>query len=181
MRALAMVNLGAAGFLGFTWLIAHSVGDHWVQTSKQAHDKSLRGDDVRTGRLACLAHVATYTVCTSLAVALTWALGASITITGFIAGQLMSAATHYWTDRRFTLGSLASRVGRDDFWRLGQPRSLLQARTRSGELVELYQGWDRAQRKVAWDNPSLGTGAYALDQSFHLLCAGVAVIVTMAL
>src|SRR5690606_32568271 len=45
--------------------VAHQVADHWVQTSHQAAHKSLPGHE---GRIACLAHVASYTLCTTLAV-----------------------------------------------------------------------------------------------------------------
>ncbi len=122
-------------------LVAHHVADHWVQSSHQAGNKGRAG---WVGRWNCAKHVATYTVVTALAVGLVWTfLGLSITVGGFVAGQIVSAVTHYWADRRTTLARLAELLGRGGFYRLGAPRA----------------GRD--------DNPSLGTGAYVLDQSWH--------------
>lgn len=133
-------------------LVGHNVADHWVQSSHQAAHKGLPG---WPGRIACAAHVASYTAVTAATVGLLWGLlGLGITPAGFLAGQALSATTHYWADRRSTLARLAERLGRDGFYRLGCPRP----------------GRD--------DNPSLGTGAYALDQSFHWLALFVAALLT---
>ncbi|GAA0538820.1 DUF3307 domain-containing protein [Saccharopolyspora thermophila] len=133
-------------------LVAHNVADHWVQTSHQAGHKHLRN---WVGRWNCFKHVATYTAVTALVVALVWALlGLAITPVGFVLGQVVSAVTHYWADRRFTLARLAAISGNAGFYRLGAPR----------------HGHD--------DNPSLGTGAYALDQSWHWLWLFVAALLT---
>jgi hypothetical protein len=122
-------------------LVAHTVADHWVQTDHQAGHKGLPG---WAGRWACGKHVATYTVMTTLAVLAAWALFAlPLTLTGVAVGQAISAVTHYWADRRTPLALLAALTGSGRFYRLGAPRP----------------GRD--------DNPSLGTGAYALDQSWH--------------
>ena len=41
--------------------VAHTVGDHWIQTSVQSADKGQHdrnpGQSSRTGRLACTRHV----------------------------------------------------------------------------------------------------------------------------
>lgn len=133
-------------------LLAHTVGDHWVQTHRQALTK---GDRNRAGQLACLRHVASYTVTTAAFTGLLWwLLDLPITQQGFITGQLVSAVTHYWADRRHTLAKLAALIGKGDFYRLGMPRP----------------GHD--------DNPSTGTGAYHLDQSWHWLWIGVAALLT---
>src|SRR5690606_26773063 len=133
--------------------VAHQVADHWVQTSHQAAHKGLPG---WKGRLACLAHVASYTLCTTLAVLVVWlALDLPVTLGGVLLGQAVSAVTHYWADRRTTLARLANAAGLGGFYRLGAPR----------------EGRD--------DNPSLGTGAYALDQSWHYAWLGVAALVTV--
>jgi hypothetical protein len=133
-------------------LVAHQVADHWVQTDHQACHKGLPG---WAGRWACCKHVATYTVVTTLAVLAVWGLFAlPLTVTGVAVGQSISAVTHYWADRRSTLARLAAVTGSGTFYRLGAPRP------------------DRD------DNPSLGTGAYALDQSWHWLWLGVAAAVT---
>lgn len=133
-------------------LVAHTIADHWVQTSHQAAHKGTRD---WSGRWNCFKHVASYTVVTTGFVALVWALlGLEITPAGFILGQLVSAVTHYWADRRFTLAWLATLADKAGFYTLGAPRD----------------GHD--------DNPSLGTGAYILDQSFHWLWLFVAALVT---
>lgn len=138
--------------VGLGLLIAHQVADHWVQTGHQAAHKGLPGCP---GRIACVTHVATYTATTAAVVALLWAvLDLDISPLGFVAGQLVSAITHYWADRRFTLAALCEELGKGEFYRLGMPRPLRD------------------------DNPSLGTGAYALDQSWHWFWLGVAGLVT---
>jgi hypothetical protein len=122
-------------------LVAHTVADHWVQTDHQASRKGMAG---WPGRWACAAHVAGYTATTVIAVAAAWALfGLAITPAGFVVGQVVSAVTHYLADRRTPLALIAARLGKARFYALGAPRA----------------GRD--------DNRSLGTGAYALDQSWH--------------
>lgn len=138
-----------------TLLVAHNVADHWVQTSHQAVTKSSAS---WPGRAACASHVATYTAVTAGGVGLIWTvLGLPISTVGFVLGQLASAATHYWADRRSTLARFAELVGNGQFYRLGTPRT----------------GKD--------DTPHLGTGAYALDQSWHWLWLFVAALITALL
>lgn len=125
---------------------AHMVADHWVQTSAQARDKSLPGV---AGRRACAAHVATYTATQALALlALDLVADAQLHAGWTVAGLAVSATTHYIADRRTPLRRLAELLdrstGKAAFWQLGTPRP----------------GRD--------DNPCLGTGAYALDQSWHV-------------
>lgn len=138
-----------------TLLIAHNVADHWVQTSHQA---GMKGQAGWAGRTACASHVATYTAVTTGSVGLVWGLlGLAISPLGFVLGQLVSAVTHYWADRRSTLARLAVLVRNGEFYRLGAPRA------------------DKD------DNPHLGTGAYALDQSWHWLWLFVAALITALL
>jgi hypothetical protein len=121
---------------------AHQVGDHWVQTGGQAARKGLPG---WPGRRACAAHVLTLngTKCAAvLAVALV--TGVQLAAWPLAAALVIDAASHYWADRRTTLAALAGLAGKSGFYTLGAPRA----------------GHD--------DNPSLGTGAYALDQSWHI-------------
>ncbi len=133
-------------------LVAHNVADHWIQTDHQA---SAKGGSGWAGRLACARHVATYTAATAFTVGLLMALHlVEVSVAGFVAGQLVSAVTHYWADRRTTLAKLAAALGSAAFHQLGKPRP----------------GRD--------DNPSLGTGAYALDQSWHWLWLLVASLLT---
>ncbi|MEV6755798.1 transcriptional regulator [Streptomyces sp. NPDC051214] len=131
--------------------VAHSVGDHWVQTSCQSAHKGRPG---WVGRLAGARHVSTLTA-TKLALLLPvlWLLNLSVTVPGLVIGLGIDAVTHWWADRRSTLARLADRLGLGGFYRLGTPRP------------------DRD------DNPHIGTGAYALDQSFHHLWLFVAALV----
>ncbi|MCO6010261.1 hypothetical protein NE236_35385 [Actinoallomurus purpureus] len=187
-------NLSAAvtfAVVGLVMLFTHTVADHWVQASWQANNKGLQGDEKWTGhlcgpkrelprwvgrlvgterelpkkwvgRLACAAHVVSYTFCTALAVGAVWyKYGLHITWTGFILGQVISAVTHYWADRRFTLKGLAKKLGKEGFYALGAPRT----------------GEDKDGRPYD-DNPSLGTGSYSLDQSYHMFWIMIAAIVT---
>lgn len=130
---------------------AHQVADHWVQTEHQANTKGLPG---WPGRLACAAHVATYSATALAAIlALVATTGADLSPIKLTAGLAISAATHYVADRRAPLTRLAAWAGHTQFHALGAPRP----------------GRD--------DNPSLGTGAYALDQSWHIGWLFVAALV----
>ena len=122
-------------------LAAHSVGDHWVQTGRQAAVKGLPG---WPGRAACAGHVITLTLtkCAALA-AVALATGLHLATWQACAALAADAAAHYWADRRVPLARLAARAGKSGFYQLGVPRP----------------GRD--------DLPTLGTGAYALDQSWH--------------
>lgn len=138
-----------------TLLVAHNVADHWVQTHHQALTKGSPG---WVGRWACARHVGTYTLVTAGAVGVVWVVFAlPIGVVGFVSGQLVSAGTHYWADRRTPLAAFAELLGKGGFFRLGAPRP------------------DRD------DNPSLGTGAYALDQSWHHGWLFVAALLTATL
>jgi hypothetical protein len=144
----AAVGTFAAVFAAL--FVAHSVGDHWVQTSAQSAGKGRPG---WPGRLAGARHVATLTV-TKLLILLPAGLllGLHLSVFGLMVGLGVDAVTHWWADRRSTLARLAELLGSGGFYRLGSPRP----------------GRD--------DNPSLGTGAYALDQSFHHLWLLVAAL-----
>jgi len=131
--------------IGFALYAAHQVGDHWGQTSYQAAKKGGRGAHAHEGRMACLGHVASLTtIKVAFLVLLTLVTGLDTNPLAVVLGLAIDAGTHYWADRRFTLAWLAGKTGKAGFYGLGAPR----------------EGHD--------DNPSLGTGAYALDQSFHI-------------
>ncbi|WP_432882568.1 DUF3307 domain-containing protein [Kribbella sp. CA-245084] len=143
-------------------LAAHTVADHWIQTHHQAMCKGKPG---LVGVLACLRHVATYTATTALLGLLVWqVLDLELSWLGFLAGQLLSAATHYLADRRTPLERFVRWVGKADFLKLGVPRT----------------GTDRNGNEYD-DNPSLGTAGYSLDQSFHHLCLFFAALLTVVL
>lgn len=131
--------------------VAHSVGDHWVQTSHQSAHKGRPG---WVGRLADARHVATLTA-TKLVVLLpvVWLLDLRLSMLGTVLGLGVDAGTHWWADRRTTLAWLAKVAGKGEFYRLGAPRAGMG------------------------DNPHIGTGAYALDQSFHHLWLLVAALI----
>src|SRR5690606_2320891 len=96
---------------------AHHVGDHWVQTHRQACGKA---DRTPQGQLACLAHVASLTLTKMAALTLLW-LATGLDLHTPIVGValLVDAVSHYWADRRWTLRDLAERAGKGDFYRLG--------------------------------------------------------------
>ncbi|WP_327692332.1 DUF3307 domain-containing protein [Streptomyces sp. NBC_00461] len=131
--------------------VAHSVGDHWVQTSHQSAHKGRPG---WVGRLADARHVATLTATKAVVLLpVVWLLDLRLSVLGIVAGLGIDAVTHWWADRRTTLAWLAKVTGKGEFYRLGTPRT----------------GHD--------DNPHIGTGAYALDQSFHHLWLLVAALI----
>lgn len=80
-----------------------------------------------------------------------------VTARGLIAGQLVNAASHYVMDRRPWGRAIMRAAGRGEFAVMGAPR----------------EGKD--------DAPHLGTGAHALDQSWHFVWVAVAAYVTAAL
>lgn len=130
--------------------VAHSVGDHWVQTSAQSAAKGRPG---WVGRLADTRHVVTLTL-TKLAVLLPVGLllGLHLSVLGLMVGLGVDAVTHWWADRRTTLAWLAKVTGKSEFYTLGTG-------AHPAHPVN-DQGGPAAH---------LGTGAYALDQSFHHL------------
>ena len=127
---------------------AAAVGDHWIQTDHQAVTKGqyddVPGQSTRAGRQACAAHVATYTATQALALAVGGrVLGVRWSPVRFAAALALASGTHLLADRRRPLQAMAEAVGAGGFYRFGAPRP----------------GRD--------DNPSLGTGAYALDAAWH--------------
>lgn len=134
---------------------AHSFGDHWYgQTHRQALGKGAR---TRQGQLHCLGHVLLLAAHKVVAlVAVCAVTGLRLSLTAAAVGLLVDAVTHYWADRRYTLAWLADRTGKAGFYQLGQPRP----------------GRD--------DAPHLGTGAYALDQSWHVGWLFVAALIIAA-
>lgn len=147
-----MPDIGTFAGVAVGLLVAHEVSDHWVQAHADAQTKGKPG---WAGRLACLRHVASYTAVTAGTVLALWGVfQLDLTWTGFLIGHAVSAVTHYWADRRAPLEWLAAVTGHAAFFALGAPRP----------------GRD--------DNPSLGTGAYALDQSWHWGWLGVAAFLT---
>lgn len=133
---------------------AHHVGDHWVQTDIQATAKGRPG---WTGRLACTRHVASMTITKIILLTLTAGItGIPVTPWHAVTGLVLDAASHYWADRRTTLARLAGRTGKTPYYTLGAPRP----------------GHD--------DNVTTGTGAYHLDQAFHIAFLWAAALIIAA-
>ncbi|MEU1954813.1 transcriptional regulator [Nocardia rhamnosiphila] len=147
MNTTTVATVASFAAVLVTFLAAHQVADYWVQTHHQAGTKGGPG---WTGRLACARHVATYTATLVVMLgAVVWVTGLSVSLTGLVVGQLVSAVTHYFADRRTPLHALACAVGNRDFWNLG-----------AGHL---------------------GSGAAALDQSWHTGWLWLAALLTVAL
>jgi hypothetical protein len=143
---------------GIALYIAHHAGDYWVQTDEQARHK---GDAGPEGRSNCLMHVLTYLLTQMLFLVPIELMGADFSAGGILLAMLVSGVTHYMADRREygLMFKLARKLpGKANFLELGKPRGL-QARV----------AWPLdPDETVPLDNPSLGTGAWALDQSWHL-------------
>lgn len=107
---------------------AHTVADHWIQTQHQADTKALPG---WVGRVACAAHVATYTAtAVSALLMLAAATGVALAPWNVAAGLAISAGTHYLADRRTPLRRMADAIGKDAAWL-----------ERGGGLYALDQSW----------------------------------------
>jgi hypothetical protein len=147
-----------------TLYVAHSVGDHWVQTSCQSARKGLPG---WTGRLAGARHVASLTATKAILLALVAAvLGLQLSVLGLVLGFGVDAVTHWWADRRTTLAWLARTLGQSEFYTLGTAAHPAGLHPVNGD------GKPAAH---------MGTGAYALDQSFHHLWLLIAALLIAAL
>jgi hypothetical protein len=153
-----MASMEIFSAAAITLYAAHHVGDYWVQTDHQARHK---GDDGRNGVIACASHVLTYTATQALCLALAFAvLGAHPRWPLVWAGLAVSGVTHYLADRRehgimFRLARVLP--GKAAFLKLGVPRP--------ARVIKFH---DPEQDVVIDDNPSLGTGGWALDQAWHI-------------
>lgn len=151
MSAMAGASMAAYGIALYA---AHHVGDYWVQTDHQAAHK---GDQGATGIRECSKHVGTYVLTQAVCVGITaLALDLPLSFGHLLVAMLVSGVTHYLADRRefgimFKLARLIPGKGR--FLKLGVPREPI---TLSGS------------GRVLTDNPSLGTGGWALDQAWHI-------------
>ncbi len=146
----------AAAFAGL--LAAHNIADYWVQHGADACDKQKPGTE---GRRACVRHVATYTITTGLTVTvLDVALNLGLSSRGIAAGQAVSAVTHYLVDRGAPLRRIAAHTGSTDF-------------------IERITVVRKPGANPADVGP--GTGAYALDQSWHIGWLAVAALATAIL
>jgi hypothetical protein len=144
-------GLGRLGGVYSLLSAADLVGDHWVQTGRQAATKGGPGWEARR---ACAAHVATLTAAQALFLAAGCAAtGERLSVRRAAAGLAFNAATHYWADRRTPLRKLAEKLGKGGFYQLGMT------------------GPDQYN--------CVGTGMHALDRSFHTgMIAVTAAIIT---
>lgn len=142
-----------------TLYVAHHVGDYWVQTDVQARGKGQAG---HAGRVHCLSHVLSYVATQAFLLAMaSTVLDMDLSGWGALAGLAVSGVTHYMADRREhgQMVKLARLLGMSGFLSLGVPR-------RGQILVHLDD--DPTMERVQVDNPQLATGAWALDQSWHI-------------
>lgn len=151
----ATTALAAVGGVFAALYAAHMVGDHWVQTDTEARAKGGAG---WAGRWADTRHVASLTLTKVLSiVALIFATGVRFSPWHLVLGLAVDAGSHWWADRAAdsgrcdrpdptlrSLALLAERTGKARFYRVGVPRA----------------GHD--------DLGCTGTGAYLLDQSWHI-------------
>jgi hypothetical protein len=118
--------------------VGHIVADHWLQTSRQAMTKGLPG---LRGVLACARHAAVVTLAQAVVlVSAAWATDERPGSAGsVVVGLAVNAVSHWWADRRTPLARLAERVGKGEFYDLGDPGAA-----------------------------PCGTGAYQIDQAWHI-------------
>lgn len=153
-----MTDTAAFAAVFIALFVAHSVGDHWLQSSCQADDKGKPG---WVGRLACTRHVLGLTLTKAAVLAVVvLLLDLPVTAAGLTIGLALDAVTHWWADRRTTLAWLARVTGKAEFYSLGTGAHPKHPITAKGKPAA-----------------HLGTGAYALDQSFHYLWLLVAVLI----
>ncbi|UDM05573.1 transcriptional regulator [Streptomyces longhuiensis] len=106
--------------------MAADLGDHWIQSDHQAvtkgqHDEN-EGQSSRAGRIACTAHVASYTATQGVVLlAGARALGLHLKPSRVVTALALSAGTHWWADRRVHLKAVAEATGKGNFYNLGGP------------------------------------------------------------
>lgn len=184
-----MADIGTFAGIGLALYAGHHVADYWVQTD---HDAAHKGKPGRVGVISCARHCATYVLTQGVFLALLLGVtGADVAWYQGIGALLVSGVFHYAADRReygimFRLARLIP--GKAAFLTLGVPRpprvieawfdcASCEGRGTGGQAADESTGgkcWDcRGGGKLPsaltiTDNPSLGTGAWALDQSWHI-------------
>ncbi|WP_031522607.1 hypothetical protein [Streptomyces sp. NRRL F-5123] len=168
--------------LSTTFEALHGLGDHWVQSSRDASGKGVHGEhlvyatdgtpvadgpgrDGRTmtasayGRGCVTRHVASYSaVQTAAVVAVTHACGVRIPARALLAGAAINSLTHAALDRREPLLWLAARTGK-----AGYIQHATAVRKPGDTTAEL-------------SGP--GTALMALDESAHRAIGVAAALVT---
>ncbi|WUI01943.1 DUF3307 domain-containing protein [Spirillospora sp. NBC_00431] len=116
----------------------------------QTHTQACgKGAPGRRGQIWCARHVATLTATKAAVVAgVAVVLSLPLAPLSLVVALGVDAVSHYWADRRTTLARLADRVGKGEFARLGDGTAA-----------------------------PAGTGAYALDQSWHVAWLLIAALI----
>jgi|SRR3954469_13151659 hypothetical protein len=136
-----MTDTGTFATVAITLYVSHHVADYWVQTDGQARTKGLAGS---VGRRACTRHVVSYVLTqnlflTVLHVALMpWPYPPSAMAREY-AALLVSGVTHWTADRR-----------------------------EHGLLFWLARRMPGKRAFLEFDQGHLASGAWALDQSWHI-------------
>lgn len=121
MNDFLLYFLGAAVCL----LLAHYIGDYFVQTHHQAKHKGLTDDRLREGQLNCLKHATSYTL-TQIVVMCGVFFASSYGGPYFfvVAALVVNGVAHYMIDRRWTLELFARAVLHKGEWIDNDPHAL---------------------------------------------------------
>jgi hypothetical protein len=166
-----MIDHSAAGgtfaAVGFTLWVLHSVSDHWIQTSAQA---AAKGSSGWRGWAADTRHVATLTLAQLLSlIVVAAALHLHLRPAAIAAGLTVNALTHWYADRAA------------DSWRADRPDPTPRTLARVAELTGNGGFWRNGLPQKPGDVATLGSGAYALDQSWHHFWLAVAALLITTL
>ncbi|WP_439675744.1 DUF3307 domain-containing protein [Embleya sp. MST-111070] len=105
---------GVFAAIGFALYAAHMVGDHWVQSDREALGKGAAG---WSGRFWAARHVVSLTLVKVVFLAAVWLVFAlALNPFAVVVGLVVDALSHWWADRRHTLAGLARRVGKGTWW-----------------------------------------------------------------
>jgi hypothetical protein len=100
-------------------LVAHQVGDHVVQTDRQAAGKATAGWPALR---AMLGHLAGYHTVSAVVLVGTGAVvGVPLTVAGVLAGLGFSAVTHAFLDRRWPVRAILRATRSTEFARATAP------------------------------------------------------------
>ncbi len=191
--------MGAGEFaaIALAFYVGHHVGDYWVQRDEDAKHK---GDAGLAGRMHCVRHVASYLITQLLCLGVVLVtFGIEISFGAVYVGLTVSGAFHYAIDRREhgIMFWLARRMpGKANFLKLGAPRAGIRIdvygdcysckgtgiggdENSNGRCYDCH-GAGQTPIEPVGDNPTLGTGAWALDQSAHLLTSVFLAALVMA-
>lgn len=158
-----MSQAGNAAAVYAAMRTAAHVADHWLQTGHQAAHKADAGAD---GHQVMARHVASYAGAQAVAlVAADRLLGMKLRPSRMVAAVTVSAATHWFIDRRWPVRRLAEALGKTGCKRDG----------RCADPEHASDGQDCDAGFHGLGGP-LG-GAYVLDQSAHHLCEAVAAVI----